>query len=200
MTKDYIKPASLMLARVFEDDMKAIFPNPIERKIKAPYVPELELRLLYDSSLMFIASPSLEGIAVWIHSDNWNKNTFWQLLTSGASVPAAKIGLKTFIKIRNSNTYVERKHRDLMTERHWYLSTLAVERNFQGKGFGSELLNGMLHRIDREGLPCYLETDGEKNIAIYQHFGFRTIDEFLVPGRGEKMVAMLRKPKRTSLE
>ena len=53
----------------------------------------------------------------------------------------------------------------------------------------------MLSYIDEENLPCYLETDGEKNVSMYQHFGFAVVDEFVVPGTKDKVVAMLRKPK-----
>ncbi len=53
----------------------------------------------------------------------------------------------------------------------------------------------MLSYIDEEGLHCYVETDGEKNIAMYQHFDFVVVDEFVVPGTKDTMVAMLRKPK-----
>ena len=55
----------------------------------------------------------------------------------------------------------------------------------------------MLSNIDEEGLPCYLETEGEKNVSMYQHFGFEVVDEFVVPNTQDKLVAMLRQPKIT---
>ena len=83
MERKYIKPASLMLGRLFEDQLKTIFPNPEERKAKSPYVAELELRTSLPTSLVFITSPQLEGIAVWVHSDNWGKRPFWRLVIAG---------------------------------------------------------------------------------------------------------------------
>ena len=47
MEKKYIKPASLMLARAFKDEMKDVFPDPEERRVKEPYVSELFIRCSY---------------------------------------------------------------------------------------------------------------------------------------------------------
>jgi len=59
-------------------------------------------------------------------------------------------------------------------------------------------MNEMLRYIDEEDLPCYLETDGIKNISIYEHFGFKVVDEFVIPNMNEKVVAMIRQPKKQS--
>ena len=55
----------------------------------------------------------------------------------------------------------------------------------------------MLTVIDGEGLPSFLETQGSKNVSMYQHFGFKVVDEFTVPDTQVTLVAMLREPKRT---
>jgi ribosomal protein S18 acetylase RimI-like enzyme len=124
--------------------------------------------------------------------------SFWRILTSGAICPATKIGIKALRKMKALDNYIERKHKELAPNRHWYLAMLAVDSQHQGKGHASKLLNGMLCHIDEEGLPCYLETDVGKNVSMYQHFGFAVVDEFAVPGIKGKMVAMLRKPKTVS--
>ena len=53
----------------------------------------------------------------------------------------------------------------------------------------------MLSEIDKDGLPCYVETEGKKNVAMYQHFGFEIIDKFNVPNTNDTLTAMLRQPK-----
>jgi hypothetical protein len=54
----------------------------------------------------------------------------------------------------------------------------------------------MLKDTDEEGLPCYLETEGENNVSMYKHFGFKVVDEFIVPNTNVELTAMLREPKR----
>ena len=198
LEKKHIKPVSLMLSRAFKDDLKDVFPDPEERRLKTPYANEFYLLLYYSDSMAFITSPQLEGIAVWMHSDRIRKRPFWRILTSGAIWPAIIIGIKALRKMQGFDQYIERKQAELAPVKHWYLAVLAVDPQHQGKGYASKLLNEMLSYIDEEGLPCYLETEGEKNIAMYQHFGFEAVDEFAVPGMKDKLVAMLRKPKTTN--
>ena len=140
----------------------------------------------------------MEGIAIWMYSDRWNKKSFWRILTSGAIWPAIVIGFKALRKMRALDKYVERKHKELAPDKHWYLALLAVDPQHQGKGYASKLLNSMLSCIDEEGLDCYVETEGDKNVSMYQHFGFDVVDKFIVPGTKDKIVAMLRKPGSVS--
>ncbi len=195
LEKKHIKPVSLMLSRAFKDDLKDVFPDPKERRVKTPYVNELYLLYEFSNSKTFITSPKLEGIAVWIHSDKRKKRTFWRILTLRTIWPAMKIGIKALRKMQSLDKYVERKHEELAPNKHWYLAVLAVDPQHQGKGYASKLLHEMLSYIDEEGLPCYVETDGEKNVSMYQHFGFEIVDEFVMPETKDKIVAMLRKPK-----
>lgn len=195
LERKHIKPVSLMLSRAFKDDLKDVFPDPEERRVKTPYVNEFLLLRDYSNSRAFITSPQLEGIAVWMHSDKRKKRPFWRILTSGAIWPAIIIGIKALRKMQVFDQYVERKHKELASNKHWYLAVLAVDPKHQGKGYASKLLNEMLSYIDEEGLNCYVETEGEKNVSMYQHFGFEVVDEFVVPGTKDKLVAMLRKPK-----
>jgi len=195
LEKKHIKPVSLMLSRAFKDDLKEVFPDPEERRVKTPYVNELFLLYEFSNSKAFITSPKLEGIAVWIHSDKRKKRTFWRILTLGAIWPVTKIGIKALRKMQALDKYIERKHKELAPFKHWYLAVLAVDPQHQGKRYASRLLNEMLSNIDEEGLHCYLETGGEKNVSMYKHFGFAVVDEFVVPGAKDKVVAMLRKPK-----
>ena len=185
-----------MLSRAFRDDPfnTYAFPDPEERVKKMPYVYGFLLRYYISYGGSFITSPKLEGVAVWIHSDNLG-TSFWRMIISGAIWPAMKMGIETGRRMQVLNNYIERKHRDLMPNKHWYLFLLGVDPKHQGKGYASQLLNGMLSEIDGEGLPCYLETEGDRNVSIYQHFGFKVIDKATVPNTQVSLVAMLREPK-----
>jgi GNAT superfamily N-acetyltransferase len=75
---------------------------------------------------------------------------------------------------------------------HWFLELIGVAPEYQGKGFAGHLLDPMLDRFDRENLPCYLDTEVEKNVALYQHHGFRVLDDTIVPGTDVRSWGMLR--------
>ena len=52
----------------------------------------------------------------------------------------------------------------------------------------------MLDRFDRDGLPAYLETDKERNVALYNRHGFEVTDQFQVGGDGPTVWLMWREP------
>jgi GNAT superfamily N-acetyltransferase len=67
-------------------------------------------------------------------------------------------------------------------EPHWYLGTLGVDPEVQGRGVGSALLAAWLAGADRDGLPAYLETDRERNVGFYARAGFELAGETQVLG------------------
>ena len=109
MEKKHIKPASLMLSRAFKDELKDIFPDPEERRVKEPFVNEFLIRCSYPYSRAFITSSKLEGVAVWSRSDKrLAKRSFWRILTSGAIWPAIRIGRKALKKMDAFDEYIEK--------------------------------------------------------------------------------------------
>ncbi len=60
-----------------------------------------------------------------------------------------------------------------MEEDHWYLSLLATDPKFQGRGVGTALLLPILAEADNSGSPVFLETQNEHNLSYYARFGFR---------------------------
>ena len=65
-------------------------------------------------------------------------------------------------------------------EDHWYLSMLATDPRYQGRGIGKALVEPMLACADEVGVATYLETQKELNLAYYQRFGFEVVDKFSV--------------------
>jgi ribosomal protein S18 acetylase RimI-like enzyme len=74
--------------------------------------------------------------------------------------------------------------------RHWYLWVLGVQPDRQGQGFGGQLMAPILSQADRDGLPCYLETESERNVAFYRKHGFEVAHEGDIPGYGLRLWMM----------
>jgi len=72
------------------------------------------------------------------------------------------------------------------------LQVIGVDPQFQGKGYAGKLLEPMLARIDEEGLSCYLETQDEADVRLYEHFGFKVIEKSTIPETNLTNWAMLR--------
>jgi GNAT superfamily N-acetyltransferase len=87
---------------------------------------------------------------------------------------------------------VERRH---LKAPHWYLGLLAVDPTLQGRGLGSQLITPGIEAADEEGMPCYLETQRESNVAWYARFGFE-LTETVELGGGTPPIWCLTRPAR----
>lgn len=58
---------------------------------------------------------------------------------------------------------------------HWYLQLLGVDSGVRRAGIGSSLLRAWLEVVDADGVPAYLETDRQENIAFYGQHGFEVV-------------------------
>lgn len=78
---------------------------------------------------------------------------------------------------------------------HWYLGVLGTGPAHQGHGIGSALMRPVLERCDREGVPAYLESSKESNIAFYARHGFEVTGEIHMPSGGPTVWPMWRDPQ-----
>lgn len=77
-------------------------------------------------------------------------------------------------------------------EPYWYLMYLGVHPAAQGHGHGAVLLRAVLDEADADGLPAYLVTMKEANLAWYGRFGFAVRDELRLGRSGPPAWSMLR--------
>ena len=81
-------------------------------------------------------------------------------------------------------------------EPHYYLSLLGTHDACRGRGIGMALLKENLGLIDRERMPCYLESTNPANLRRYESVGFAKTGEFTLPGGGPTVDTLWR-PART---
>jgi ribosomal protein S18 acetylase RimI-like enzyme len=68
-------------------------------------------------------------------------------------------------------------------EPHWSLAGIAVDPYYRGNGYGGQLMEHALKKIDQEHLPVYLESTNPLNISLYQRFGFKARESYELGGR-----------------
>ena len=195
LEKKHVKAASRMLARAFRTDPieKYAFPELGGDDPRMPYGFELMIRIGLKYGYAFTTSPRLEGVVVWARMKTPN-DSLWRMLWSGAMLPTIRMGWRTGQRMQAFSSRLEVKHKEIVNDTHWYLQLLGIDPEHQGKGYAGQLLRESLTRIDEEGLVCYLETELGENVPFYEHFGFRTVEEYHVPGPPMKMWLMLRQP------
>jgi GNAT superfamily N-acetyltransferase len=194
LDKGSIKTASRVLSRAFQESPINVYayPDAGVRSKKLPSAFESVLRYGMKYGRVYTTSDRLEGVAVWMQPESMKMNVqrLWQ---AGALWSAMRIGISASVRMLRINMYIEKKHGELATFDHWYLMLVGVDPEYQGNGYGGRLIKSMLCKAAEAGLPCYLETETESNVRLYQHFGFEVIDEFIVPGTPVKIWVMLRR-------
>ncbi|MCH5677346.1 GNAT family N-acetyltransferase [Streptomyces gilvus] len=78
---------------------------------------------------------------------------------------------------------------------HEYLWMIGVTPKRQGEGLGTALIQHVLARCDREGLPAYLEASSARSRALYERLGFELVGEPLTLPDGPHMWPMWREPR-----
>ena len=104
-----------------------------------------------------------------------------------------RMGLEFYKRLEPIAKYLDRCHKQYANFPHRYLSTIGVDPVYQGRGYASLLIRAKLAELDKQTVPCYLETMKEKNVSIYQHFGFEVVEDGTIPDTDIPMWAMLRK-------
>lgn len=193
LTKAQAKPSAEVLGRAFHNYplLQYYFPEELERKRIALYLVSVAVFSGIRYGEIYATSTNLEGVAVWFPPGNYPV-TIWKLVRS---VPISVIfgfGRHGGGRMRQLNEYIDAVHRRLAPFKHWFLQTIGVDPRFQGKGYAGKLLKPMLARIDEEGLPCYLETQDEADVRLYERFGFKVIEKSTIPETNLTNWAMLR--------
>lgn len=76
----------------------------------------------------------------------------------------------------------------------WFLATIGVDPDRQGRGLGRAVLLPGLDGAERAGVPAFLETSTADNVRFYQRLGFEVTAEVDLPDGGPRTWCMMRRP------
>jgi len=138
-----------------------------------------------------------EGIvaaaAVWLPPGAYPRNVRREAMTYVRTFPTLLYTGKRLGRAMALLAAVDKAHHELH-EPHYYLGILGSEPKLQRAGAGSAVLAPVLARCDNEGLPAYLETQKEANIAYYARHRFDLVQKIEVTGC-PPVWTLLRQPK-----
>lgn len=182
-----------VLGRAFDDDPVAcfLFPSDGRRRRALRRFFRIQLRHMYLTRGEVWTTLDLSGAALWGTPETGRPGPreLWHLapmlpdlLALGRSVPDAARLLSTVDRLRPRQA-------------HWYLATLGTDPPRQGSGVGSALLGRVLDQLDEAGLPAYLESSKERNLAFYARHGFEVGRELQVARDAPRLWTMWRTPR-----
>lgn len=142
-------------------------------------------------------SGQVVGASIWWAPDHVEP-THEQLIESGLLEAQAVVGPTSWARIEAYDAVSSKLHHEGVTGPHWYLCVVGAATEAQGRGVGSALLTSMYDRLDRAGLPAYLDTNVAENVVFYQRRGFVLTGEALDPTSGILIRGMRRDPSYRS--
>jgi ribosomal protein S18 acetylase RimI-like enzyme len=194
LTAQQYRQASEVLGRAFYDDplTQYIIPDDTRRARLLPsfFGTAVHYCLRYGE---VYTTPDVQGVACWLPPEDAIPTTARIIGLGLRALPLRLLPWELRRALLMEN-YTSAMHRSIVPARHWYLWVLGVDPPYQRRGIGSRLLRPILARADVEGMPCYLETEKERNVPFYQHHGFKVMREGKMPRSNVHVWAMLRDP------
>ena len=154
---------------------------------------QITLKTMTKDAIIYADSEELNGFAAWIPF-GFTGNKAIPFLKSGGLKLILHSGLGIINRLSAYEKYAMNLKKEFTDHYDWYLFNLSVKKDAQGKGIASKLMRPMLTFCDDEKMVAYLETNKEKNVSLYNHYGFELKKEELIPKTTVMHYAMVRNP------
>lgn len=174
--KKEIKKAADVLTDAYSEDpmINIIFKEEDKRRVQF----EVMLRFCTKYGNVYSSSDNFEGImAIAPHDKDM---TVWRTFRSGGFFLGMKIASVAKMMAPTIKLMEEAK-KNLNLNPYIYFFIIGVSKEFQGKGFGGKLLRALIEKSEIERKPMYLETQNEKNVSLYEKYGFHVVKKIDLP-------------------
>jgi ribosomal protein S18 acetylase RimI-like enzyme len=192
---DQQRAAALTLAEAFASDplFEILAPDPARRVKIGP--PMMEVLLAYGMRYGRVwANNDASAVSIWLHPES-GPASMPRMLRVGMWRAPLILGLTGMGRMSKLMSATEGFHTQVEGP-HWYLWTIGTRTARQGEGLGSRLVEMGTSRADAAGVPCYLETATDANIAFYRKRGFEVIGQ--ADCYGHTLTGMVRRPTSPS--
>lgn len=180
--------AAVLLARAFDRDpiTRRLFPDGERRRRYLELGMRLQLAwaLPYGHVYGLAEQGQLCGVAVWL-PPGASGGRLWPALQSlpaaARLLPAAAAAMVRCARPlpeapRNLVRFAATRRRAVSRAAgSWHLSLLGADPEYRGRGVARRLLKHMLSRGAVSGTGVWLETCDQRNVPLYERFGFTTI-------------------------
>lgn len=165
-TTNDIQQMITILSKSFKEDPHMIWIlEKSKHKRKFEITLEYQIRAAINSGVALITNDGL-GVSLW-ETEKKEKFTFEYLKRNFFFI--TRLGIKSTIRAMNDQEISEKYH---TADTFFYLSSVGVLPEAQGKGLGSKLMNPVLEYCAENNITIYLETGNPKNVEIYKKKGF----------------------------
>jgi ribosomal protein S18 acetylase RimI-like enzyme len=183
LTKDRLDEATALLLAAFKDEaFTSSWLDLSDPKLKKAYATTVKIKYLVhlDSGEPFYAAMDKErvvGIAV-LTIPNTKKNKLKSAVLIIKNLPGLLIMLPPALRVARSALEATKPPSGL-PEDYGTLEAIAVDPGHQGRGIGRLLLDHAHRNLFNEQniSGIYLVTGDKKNVAVYERFGYETLEK-----------------------
>lgn len=189
-TKDIPFVVDTMVDSFINDSLYAYFFTDDKRRlnfVKSFMKFRLKLGMKYGKAYV---TDDLKGLAIWL-SPNTTMNFWDMLILGGISVLLFKCNSEERKRILRFTSFIDKMEKESISQPFFHLSPICVAREFQGKGYGKELINIGLQESIKNKVPCYLETQSNINVGIYKKMGFKEVKREALPESNIENICMV---------
>jgi len=170
------------------------FPHVLGKKYNAGNLKKF-IRFLTKYAILYgeayASSEKIEGVILACDFDRYDY-TLYRSLRCGI-LSLIRLGKDVRDRFNKFDKFTLKIHEKNIRIPHKYIIMMGVDPEKQGQGYGRKMMTEVLKDAGDKGRPCYLETHGEKNVAIYKKLGFEIISENIMPDTDIVQYAMIKR-------
>ncbi|MBS4760035.1 MAG: GNAT family N-acetyltransferase [Clostridium sp.] len=179
-------------AQAFLDDESSKFILSTQLTFKTLYNYYLIIyKAAYKKMYMFAESEKINGFIIISPSTN-AELSLWDCIKAGAIKFIMNKGLGIAFRSIEYEKNCTMTRNKIVPNDSWYIFQFGVSPEQQGKKIGSKTIRPVLKWLDSIKKSCYLETQKNKNVEIYNHLGFTLKEVNFLPDKKMPQFAMLR--------
>ena len=150
----------------------------------------VNLYSMFDEGIIYADSEELNGFVILMPPVYTGIKTLSFVWNGGFWIIYGQ-GIKAFYRMVKFESFAMDLRKKYTNNEDWYLYNLCVHPNFQGKKISSKLIKPIINYFKMHKKICYLETNIDGNVPIYEHFGFKLLEKTTVPNSNVPHYAML---------
>jgi ribosomal protein S18 acetylase RimI-like enzyme len=191
LAADRVEDASTMLARAFLDDpaWEWVVPSATRRAALLPWLFRVNFQVT--EAQAWTTEGPLAGCSRWLPPGRPEIHVGPMLRALVVTPLRAREATSRFFAYGRA---VEAMRATVVPEPHWYLAGIGVDPGRRGEGIGTALMQPGIDSSQRDGIPCALLTNNERNLHFYGTCGFEVVREGRTPEDGPRAWMMRRKP------
>jgi ribosomal protein S18 acetylase RimI-like enzyme len=197
LTLSEVEPAAQVISQAFVDDPLCAFMLPFKRTrantLRTFFRAYGQVNIKNERG--YGVGEPLVGVAYWQFPQQADLSINVKSLSIFIPLLFTSYPLGYF-RARAALKQIEVLHQKHAAEPHFYLDNIGVVPAARGKGVASKLIRPFLEKADADKVIVYTDTVTRSNVGLYEHFGFRCVEESAIAGT-DLTVWALRRPHQS---